>query len=521
MSSPKELVQAAGRHVRSQVTLGRYNMKDACARQLPRLLEQVRSLEGLIQAHLTELNEYLEAERGTFSGEERTEISAVAEQCFEVANASKVDTPTEEGFQKHYHMQHWYPDWLWSIIMSTDTMSAKLQQTAEFWIEQLGLRDPDEKTKRLGVAICEAASSTPIDPQQSYDRVHELAGYIRTKKTVIPGTQTVRNFQKDPKSFMAKYPNAYAKDHPPVKCRIDEKKIRERNNKEIIPCRDSNKKVRTKRTSSEVGAQSQIQPASSASGSGTLDAMKMMMEFMFGSRQTAPKLELKPPTGQCQNASAPSGLATVGQPRFEEVAETNVASTKPENAGGLPGCLQPPSTSQESSAAKMARLRENIKKAAASTKAAGGASADGDAADDPTKDKADDAPPAAATTAKHTAKGTVQKKPGAKGAPKPAPKEKAPKGKTSPTVAWYDDKDKLKILNKKAKTKRPKFAPTPVKHLGGKIHFSKARKALRVDKRKQDKVETNVALKSESAADKARAYNYACALIETDPRPHE
>ena len=67
MSSPVDLVKAAERHVRSQVSLGRYSADAACEKQLPRLLDQLRASTNLTQESLTELNEYLEAERGTFT----------------------------------------------------------------------------------------------------------------------------------------------------------------------------------------------------------------------------------------------------------------------------------------------------------------------------------------------------------------------------------------------------------------------------------------------------------------------
>ena len=86
-------------------------------------------------------------------------------------------------------------------------------------------------------------------------------------------------------------------------------------------------------------------------------------------------------------------------------------------------------------------------------------------------------------------------------------------------MAWFDDKDQLKLLKSKAKGKRPKFSKKAQEYLGGKIYFSKVRKSLRVYKRKADKVESWVALKSLSADDKESACSYACALIEADPRP--
>ena len=90
------------------------------------------------------------------------------------------------------------------------------------------------------------------------------------------------------------------------------------------------------------------------------------------------------------------------------------------------------------------------------------------------------------------------------------------------SVLWFEDPDKLKILKSKPKAKRPNFAKTPVAHLGGIIFSSKAKQALRVYKRTpHDKVETSVKFKSESPADKKLAYEYACALIENDPRPHK
>ena len=204
MSSPVDLVKAAERLVRSQVGLGRYSADAACEKQLPRLLDQLRASTNLTQESLTELNEYLEAERGTFTATQRGDISATAEQCFECETARADPCADADGgaYQKHYHLHHWYPDWLWSIIKSQDNINNKLGQVAEFFIAQLGLRDSDESTRRLAVAIVEAASGAPIDPDLSYTRVHDFAELLKTKKLAIPGVATVQNFQKDPKTFM-------------------------------------------------------------------------------------------------------------------------------------------------------------------------------------------------------------------------------------------------------------------------------------------------------------------------------
>ena len=86
-------------------------------------------------------------------------------------------------------------------------------------------------------------------------------------------------------------------------------------------------------------------------------------------------------------------------------------------------------------------------------------------------------------------------------------------------LQWSDDNEQLKLLKNKPKGKRPKFSKKSTEYFGGRIYFHKVRKCLRVYKRKSDKVEATVAIKSMKADDKEAACSYACALIENDPRP--
>ena len=231
---------------------------------------------------------------------------------------------------------------------------------AEFWIKNLGLRTPCELTKRLGVAIVQVASDSPVDSLLGYNQLHDLSGIIVRKRSLIPGAPTLKRFPKDPQDFWTQYPTAYSQAHPPAPCRIDEAKIAERNIKVCIPARSTNKRARGKQPQREVEQRvAQRDP--------NVDMMQMMMKFMLDNRSSSSNV---PPITYTPGTNAGSALTGASSSIIDAPIERrNVGAPPTDDVGKLPGVWQAP-PKKASPADKLAEIRANIAAAVAKQRAA-------------------------------------------------------------------------------------------------------------------------------------------------------
>ena len=326
----------------------------------------IREAKDITQNDCTELLEYLAEDSGTFTHDQRTNFAQVANTRFVALQGGGAASASDEVSQKHLYVHHYYPDWLWSLILSTEEdMHNKILHTADFWVRRLGIRYACEQTKRLGVAILHVASKIQLDPQLGYDHVHALQDAIVAKRVLIPGTPTLKVFMDDPQEFWKQYPDAYAKEHPPVKCRIDEVQLFHRNTSKHIPARDSNKRVTRKRTCPDM---------SKAAGQGSNDDVKdLMLKYMFGQRSSVPSVPMNRNTVLDQTMPrASTSAASEGEhraPTADESREGAIVPSAgvPSNVGeGLPGVFKLGRKSCDSEAMK--KIRADIAAAVASAK---------------------------------------------------------------------------------------------------------------------------------------------------------
>ena len=124
--------------------------------------------------------------------------------------------------------------------MSLDESFAnKLRVFAHFMICSLGMRRPNEPTRRMVVAIAHTASGMTPTPDVAYQHVKELAEIMRNKRSVLRGVETSQKFPDDPDAFHRLYPHAYTSESPPVACRVSVSVINERCKSNVTPARHS------------------------------------------------------------------------------------------------------------------------------------------------------------------------------------------------------------------------------------------------------------------------------------------
>lgn len=517
--TPLQVVHAAERHILSQTRLAISSLPDAVAAQMPNVSQLLRTATNITQDDVTSLLEHLVVDNGTFTDDDRKEIGKIAQSRLQSVLAACGASDKKD--QAHKYLYLYYPDWLWQIIRSTESMQNKLNHTADFWISQLGIRDPDENTKRLGVAILHEASGVSIDPQLGYDHLHDLAAAIVRKRSVIASVRTLPVFPKDVNEFMRQYPSAYTNEHPPSPCRLDDRKILERCNKTCIPARSSNHRVggKSARRSTIHGRPSEtqlVQAGPITNSFNVADCMKMMMEFMSGKTNAPPSID-----GGYRGGIVPVRAATFNDDakldgRNGAADSAQPVHDKPASAGTLPGCLLPPGQNKAAAGfAAMSKLHDEVD--APIEVGRGG--------DHRKKGGRGRGRPAAKAKIELVASDESSDNESASDRPcamKAMKAMKVMKGKKFKKLPWNEDPDVKKLLaaKQKGKVKRPTFSPKPVTYRGGKIYFNKVKKSLRVYLRSPaDKIEKNIQIIDDNKKGKDAAMAYACVLIEKDPRP--
>ena len=145
--------------------------------------------------------------------------------------------------QEHAYIFNYFPEILWSVMKSAETLKNKFKHVAHFCVENIQLRNACAKTRRLIVATVHEASNEDKDPDDCYDDFVELTEIFRQKRIDIKGPQSMGTFCEDVATFMKRYPESYPDDAPPVNCPCSKKAILARANKTCIPCRYNNAKL--------------------------------------------------------------------------------------------------------------------------------------------------------------------------------------------------------------------------------------------------------------------------------------
>jgi hypothetical protein len=542
MTAPTEIIKALERNIASEVAMGLGQASRLTAEKLPMLLTRIRQCP-VDMDEVTTCNEYLLATTGPFSLEQKREIATVVKS---MTSGERQKTINSCRNQKNLYLQKYMPARLWSCVCGTETLLNKFKVMAAFMCQNLGLRNADEQTKKLATVICLEASSIDCDPNVAYDHVREFSNILDQQRTSINTPQTMLVFPESPQDFMRVYTTAYGVDDPPVECRIDEPKLKERLRGDITPSRNTSSRVYTKTSPAAVAHRSQAhaQQQQQQTEAPNMLLMQMLQQFMFGQGARPPmgcNINYLQPGQQSASSGASAGnIAIQGDPPAPKLSADGTLAiedapdpaTQPASiiSGGIaPACLQPPPienrAGQPSALDKLKALSDSIGQSSQAAKAtAAKRKIDNDEADGDEEEDADD------NAAGPSAKGLQRKPAGAsasskakspaakaKAAKSPAAKAKAPNSKAQ--IAEQRDKRYAELLKRPAASTRPRFALKPTQHHGGKIYWQGARNAFRVYKRKSDTAEEQVRVDPDVKDDAKKKFQVACAIIEADTRP--
>jgi hypothetical protein len=345
-------IAAAEKFMKCQTDMGLASRDDACSTQVANLSNLIRKTRSISQEECTELLLYLQVDRGTFSHDARMVIAKLINGKLEVGAAVLAG---DGANQSNPHFYNYCPNWLWDILLSDDTFTNKMTHTGEFLVNQLGHRHVDDPTKRLVLATIGAASKTHVpNPGEMYEKLHEFQEIIVRKRSLIAGMPTLRTFPADPTIFWAQFPTAYSNQHGPVKCKVKESTIFELNNKQCIPVRSNNAKVK-KAAKKSISMKEVVENRPTVQQS---DIITTMMKFMLDKHMSSPPA-IAPTSAQS------SHVFDGAQPLQSSI--TPRESHIPQNIGALPGCLMPPKMAQAT--LDMNKIRDNIKAATGCNKA--------------------------------------------------------------------------------------------------------------------------------------------------------
>ena len=413
-----------------------------------------------------------------------------------------------------------------------DTIKNKFKLLATFFCTTLGLRHPDEKTKKLATVI---VLKVDTEPEDAYRHVREFGAIMDQKRSSIGCVQTLTQFPEDPKDFMTIYPGAYSADDPPVACRLDLFMIKERLRSDITPCRESNAKVKrqcsqqvlsppSNHSSPDQNQQNVVLAALLQSfmmnqGAPANNGIDIMYNLAGMCRQRNPAL-MDAPSGAASGSSSDGAqrIPLMGglpcSPRTDSLPGDDDASVV--GGGLLPQCLQPPSVATRPSTIqdKLSKLSTDIAKATAAAEGKLKKRISEKTGEEEVEIEPCEPPDASVLDS------IPRKKGKAKGKAKPAKSKVAASPKKSKTKS-QTDKDAFydNLFKKKPKSKRPKFCLKPTHHHGGKIYWMASTNQFRIYKRKRDRIDTRVRVIPNNAADAKRKFAISCAIIESDPRP--
>ena len=232
----------------------------------------------------TAAQEAINAESPAFTLDQRNRMSEAISLHMRASKSSSaaVQGQSNQWIFSYLTMAAWSAAFSKSIPWDT-----KLEYFCDILLA-LGLRNPDDTTVKLIIAILSVCHELKLEPQEAYNEVHSFKVKIGAKRQLCSGKQTLKVFPKDPADFMKLHPNIYGADDPPVPSKIQESVLRNMTRKDLMPTRSSNKFI------SKGAKQSPSSAITSPTNSSTnADAV---LDYLLGHRGATnprPRLEIR------------------------------------------------------------------------------------------------------------------------------------------------------------------------------------------------------------------------------------
>ena len=117
-----------------------------------------------------------------FTHEQRVTIARAVSSFMKNPSTSHTVRPSTNS-QNIMHAYNYFPDFVWKVLLSKDaSFDAKMDIIAKFCIGILGCRNPVERSRASMISIIMVASDDVLEPNQQYNKVHELGDHFIRKR---------------------------------------------------------------------------------------------------------------------------------------------------------------------------------------------------------------------------------------------------------------------------------------------------------------------------------------------------
>ena len=411
MTTPLSVYQASQRFINASIALDPSVKSAKTESETRRVCQFIGRMQDCDHHEYTLALEALSVDDGPFDNAQRLRIAQVIQGMVgddrDVAAASNKSTVKEQSCKFIFN---YYTETIWGVLESQDTPKNKFTQTSNLLVDVMGLRNPDQQTKRLIVSCQHIASGEQADPTKAYQDVQLLNDILRNKRATSRGNQTLRVFPENPQEFIDRYPGAYPDGSGPVEC--DKKRkdaILAHATKDAVPLKSTNKMLSNTSTTlatmspqmTAMGMGPMASPQMSAMGMAPMAMMANPM-FQMMARSFMSNFIHGNDNGNASagNSSNPDWLTILtdgnrssgsGQSRDSGMIQDNDSHQEPviqrgQRAGlsqgePLPGCLQNAKTKSQGLAELQSDVQDRLRRAA-SLQASSDAQQDADLDDD-------------------------------------------------------------------------------------------------------------------------------------------
>ena len=125
MADPMSLIAGAERFIRGQVSIGLASREEAANLQFDNLMQMIRTAPQISQAQCADVFDHMGHDNNTFSADQRKEIASITSTRHQTLHAAETNIASNSQNQVNLYTHQYYPNWLWTIILSSDSMGNK------------------------------------------------------------------------------------------------------------------------------------------------------------------------------------------------------------------------------------------------------------------------------------------------------------------------------------------------------------------------------------------------------------
>jgi hypothetical protein len=240
-------------------------------------VEAIRSISSLTAVNLIDSAAALDLLPSTVFNQDQQQRLAVAVNAKTTsAAASKLPVAGATCLQEHKYFHKYLTKDDWNVLTNQENSDSFKLQALVHRASCIGLSTPSEKTSTAIIAAMLLAKGTSeVEPAVALHLVQSFKSMMKKHRSIAGVKKTVDEFPIDPKSFMARYPDAYDEANPPVDAPFSDVAVLKM--QVHVPCRVSHSSMRHQPHVASAASSSSSSNQQYASFMGMMQAM--MQQF--------------------------------------------------------------------------------------------------------------------------------------------------------------------------------------------------------------------------------------------------